>query len=54
MHSVTGCLRDGERERERAKERWRRERERGREGACVKADKDGKRERGGSGGEDER
>lgn len=50
MHSVTGCLRDGEREREQRKEGGKR----GREGACVKADKDGKRERGGSGGEDER
>lgn len=52
MHSVTGCLRDGERERER--EQRKEGAERGREGACVKADKDGKRERGGSGGEDER
>lgn len=39
-----------EREREQRKEGGKR----GREGACVKADKDGKRERGGSGGEDER
>lgn len=44
MHSVTGCLRDREREQRRG----------GGEEECVKADKDGSRERGGSGGEDER
>lgn len=48
MHSVTGCLRDREGESGGGKER------RWRAGACVKADKDGKRQRGGSGGEDER
>lgn len=48
MHSVTGCLRDREGESKGVKE------EVESEGEWVQADKDGKRERGGSGGEDER
>lgn len=45
MHSVTGCLRDSEGESDGVKE------EVGSEGVWVEADKDGNRERGGSGAE---